>query len=84
MHTYFLAAKQRLKQHGKPIAFYSDRLGIFKVHPKSTQHKIMTQFGKALYELNINLICANTCQAKGRVERANLILQDRVWKGSEK
>ena len=80
MHTYFLATKQHLERYGKPIAFYSDRLGIFKVHPKSAQDKIMTQFGRALYELNIDLICANTCQAKGRVERANLTLQDRLVK----
>jgi hypothetical protein len=80
MHTYFLATKQHLERYGKPIAFYSDRLGVFKVHPKTTQDKIMTQFGRGLYELNIDLICANTCQAKGRVERANLTLQDRLVK----
>jgi len=40
----------------------------------------MTQFGRGLYELNIDLICANTCQAKGRVERANKTLQDRLVK----
>lgn len=79
-HTYLLATKQHIESHGKPIAFYSDRLSVFKVHPKSTQDKIMTQFGRGLYELNIDLICANTCQAKGRVERANLTLQDRLVK----
>lgn len=35
----------------------------------------LTQFGRALYELNIDIICANTPQAKGRVERANQTLQ---------
>jgi hypothetical protein len=40
----------------------------------------MTQFGRALMELNIENLCANTCQAKGRVERANLTLQDRLAK----
>jgi len=40
----------------------------------------MTQFARALYELNIDIICANTCQAKGRVERANKTLQDRLVK----
>jgi hypothetical protein len=70
-HTYFLATQQHLDKYGKPIAFYSDRLGIFKVNQKSTQERIMTQFGRSLYELNIDLICANSCQAKGRVERAN-------------
>ncbi|OJX10132.1 MAG: hypothetical protein BGO77_03190 [Caedibacter sp. 37-49] len=79
-HTYFLATKQHIENHGKPIAFYSDRLSVFKVHSKSTQEKIMTQFGRALYELNIDLLCANSCQAKGRVERANKTLQDRLVK----
>lgn len=79
-HTYFLATKQHIENHGKPLTFYSDRLGVFKVHAKSTQEKIMTQFGRALYELNIDLLCANTCQAKGRVERANKTLQDRLVK----
>lgn len=40
----------------------------------------MTQFGRALHDLNIDLICANSSQAKGRVERANLTLQDRLVK----
>ena len=41
----------------------------------------MTQFGRALAELNIEIICANSSQAKGRVERANRTLQDRLVKG---
>lgn len=40
----------------------------------------MTQFGRALHELNIDIICANVPQAKGRVERANGTLQDRLVK----
>lgn len=40
----------------------------------------MTQFGRALAELNIEIICANRSQAKGRVERANRTLQDRLVK----
>jgi hypothetical protein len=40
----------------------------------------VTQFGRALYQLNIEAFCANTSQAKGRVERANLTLQDRLVK----
>jgi hypothetical protein len=38
----------------------------------------MTQFGRALAELNIEILCANSSQAKGRVERANRTLQDRL------
>ena len=40
----------------------------------------ITQFGRALSELNIDIICANTPQAKGRVERAFSTLQDRLVK----
>lgn len=79
-HTYFLATQQHLEVYGKPTAFYSDKFGVFKVNNKSSQDKIFTQFGRGLYELNIDLICANTCQAKGRVERANKTLQDRLVK----
>jgi hypothetical protein len=40
----------------------------------------MTQFGRAMHELGIQIVCANSPQAKGRVERANLTLQDRLVK----
>jgi hypothetical protein len=40
----------------------------------------MTQFGRALHTLNIDIICANSSQAKGRVERAHKTLQDRLVK----
>ena len=40
----------------------------------------MTQFGRALAELNIEILCANSSQAEGRVERANRTLQDRLVK----
>ena len=40
----------------------------------------MTQFGRAMKELDIAIICANTPQAKGRVERAIQTLQDRLVK----
>jgi hypothetical protein len=80
--TYFQITKEYLLQHGKPLAFYSDKLGVFRVNQKSPelQGEGITQFGRALKELNIHIICANTCQAKGRVERANKTLQDRLVK----
>lgn len=40
----------------------------------------MTQFGGALNALNIEILCANSSQAKGRVERANRTQQDRLVK----
>jgi transposase len=80
--TYFQITKDYLAQYGKPLAFYSDKLGVFRVNQKSAelQTEGITQFGRALKELNIQIICANSCQAKGRVERANKTLQDRLVK----
>ena len=75
---YFLAARAYLQRYGKPIAFYSDKHATFRVNKTgAVGGDGMTQFGRALHELNIDIICANTRQAKGRVERANLTMQDR-------
>ena len=40
----------------------------------------MTQYGRALHELNIDILCANAPQGKGRVERVHKTLQDRLVK----
>src|SRR5258706_1516526 len=78
---YFEATRQYFLRHGKPLAFYSDKASIFRVnHASATGGAGHTQFGRALYELNIDGICANTPAAKGRVERAHLTLQDRSVK----
>jgi hypothetical protein len=79
--SYFGATRTYLEQHGKPIAFYSDKAGIFRVNrPVANGGDSHTQFARALYELGIAIMCANTPQAKGRVERAHLTLQDRMVK----
>lgn len=79
--SYFAATAEYLECHGKPIAFYSDKHSVFRVTRKSALvGDGMTQFGRALHDLNIDIICANTPQAKGRVERANRTLQDRLVK----
>lgn len=63
------------------MAFYSDKHTVFRVANQSAKSGHgMTQFGRALNELNIELLCANSSQAKGRVERANRTLQDRLVK----
>jgi methylphosphotriester-DNA--protein-cysteine methyltransferase len=78
---YFEATRQYLVRYGKPLAFYSDKASVFRINNKSsTGGDGHTQFGRALYELNIDGICANTPAAKGRVERAHLTLQDRLVK----
>jgi len=78
--SYFQATKSYLERHGKPIAFYSDKHTVFRVAKPGLQGDGMTQFGRALSQLKIEIICANSCQAKGRVERANKTLQDRLVK----
>ena len=79
--SYFGALESYLLEHGRPVAFYSDKHTVFRVAQQGakTGH-CMTQFGRALNELNIEILCANSSQAKGRVERANRTLQDRLVK----
>jgi transposase len=79
--SYCQAAEGYFKQYGKPVAFYSDRHGVFRVNvPTTSSRKALTQFGRAMQELDIQIICANSPQAKGRVERVIQTLQDRLPK----
>jgi hypothetical protein len=79
--TYFEALALYLTRHGAPVAFYSDKHSVFRVAKKDARGgQGMTQFGRALSELNIEILCANSSQAKGRVERMNRTLQDRLVK----
>jgi transposase len=79
--SYCRAAEGYFTRCGKPSAFYSDKHGIFRVNqPTRGKTDALTQFGRAMQELHIQIICANTPQAKGRVERANQTLQDRLPK----
>ncbi|MAY44410.1 MAG: ISNCY family transposase [Rhodobacteraceae bacterium] len=79
--SYFGALERYLEAHGRPVAFYSDKHTVFRVAQQGAKSGHgMTQFGRALNELNIEILCANSSQAKGRVERANRTLQDRLVK----
>jgi hypothetical protein len=82
--TYFAYAElcqTYFAQHGLPVTFYSDRFSVFRVnHKNPIDSDATTQFGRALDELGIELICANSPQAKGRIERAFLTFQDRLIK----
>jgi len=79
---YFAATRSYLAEHGKPVAFYSDRLSVFHVARRAhaASGPGLSQFGRALRDLNIDILCARSPQAKGRVERAHLTLQDRLVK----
>ena len=77
---YFKLGQTYIKQYGRPLALYSDKDSIFRttrpyqINLENTE----TQFSRAMRELNIELICADSPQAKGRVERANGTLQKRL------
>jgi hypothetical protein len=78
---YFRTFRGYLGAYGKPVALYSDKHNIFRVNTKDPAGGDgITQFGRALSELNIDIICANSPQAKGRIERAFGTLQDRMVK----
>ncbi len=79
--SYFEATEQYLKQWGKPLALYSDKLSVFRVNlPNDLSGTGTTQFTRAMKQLDIDVLHANTPQAKGRVERVNQTLQDRLVK----
>lgn len=78
---YFDAMRYHLATHGRPVAYYHDKHSIFRVNtPEAKSGSGLTQLGRACQELGIDSIPANTPQAKGRVERANQTLQDRLVK----
>ena len=78
--AYMEATREYIERHGKPVAFYSDKHSVFRNNTASAKGDGMTHFGRALEALNIEIICAHSPQAKGRVERANGTLQDRLVK----
>jgi transposase len=81
MWGYFELMKDHLKIHCRPIALYTDKHGVFKVnHKDAVSGDGITQFGKAMKALDIKIIYANTPQAKGRIQRMNQTLQDRLVK----
>lgn len=82
--TYFAYAqlcKAYFSQIGLPVALYSDKFSVFRINASNVVNTdAITQFGRALSDLGVELICANSPQAKGRVERAYQTLQDRLVK----
>lgn len=80
-----------VKQHGRPLAYYTDKASLFQTAVKTKRGESRagkdreelppTQIGRALQELGITWIAAHSPQAKGRVERGFLTAQDRLVKG---
>ena len=78
---YMNATRDYITLYGRPMAFYSDKHSVFKNNTKESLNELKpTQFSRAMNELGIKMIYANSPQAKGRVERANQTLQDRLVK----
>ncbi len=77
--AYMSTTRAHLAACGRPVAYYSDRYGVFRVNKKDKEAEL-TQFGRALKTLDIASVHAGSPQAKGRVERANRTLQDRLVK----
>jgi transposase len=79
--AYLETLRSYVLTHGRPLAFYSDRHGIFRVNAKEAESGDgKTEFGRVVERLGIASIQASTPQAKGRVERSNQTLQDRLVK----
>ena len=78
---YFDLMRIYLKTHGRPVCLYSDKHSVFKVNkPDALRGNGLTQFGRAMKEIGVEMIFANSPQAKGRIERSNRTLQDRLVK----
>lgn len=76
LDAYYKAMELHFHKYGLPRAFYTDRYSVFQANNKVG----VTNMQKSLKALDIQLILANSPQAKGRVERANRTLQDRLIK----
>jgi transposase len=82
--AYLKMLRQLCRRYGRPLALYADKHSIFQTTREPTIEEQLrglepaTQFSRALQELNIHYIAANSPQAKGRVERAFRTLQDRL------
>jgi len=74
--------KEYVAERGKPTGIYLDKFSTYKINHKAAVDNLdlMTQFQRAMQELQITLITANSPQAKGRVERLFGTLQDRLVK----
>lgn len=78
---YLELLREHLNRYGRPIGLYVDKHATFRVNREEIKKgEGITHFGRVVKELDIELICANSPQAKGRVERKNGFYQDRLIK----
>lgn len=84
--TLLRTTRTYLQRHGRPVAFYVDKDSIYKTNRRTTIEEALrdaypsTQFTRAMAELGIGVMTADSPQAKGRVERLFHTLQDRLVK----
>ncbi len=75
-----------VRRYGMPRGLYVDRDSIYRTDREPTVREqlagkeSLTQFGRAMKQLGVELDLANSPQAKGRVERRNGVFQDRLVK----
>jgi hypothetical protein len=80
MEAVVAATKNYIKLHGRPQSFYVDFGSVFSVNTNNPERDKITQWERMMRELGIEVIHARSPQAKGRVERVNQTLQDRLPK----
>ena len=82
VHAVFRFWWAYLEAYGRPRAIYLDKFSTYKVNHKNAVNnaEFITQFQRAMYELDVRVICANSPEAKGRVERLFGTLQNRMVK----
>jgi hypothetical protein len=84
--TLMRTTQSYLRRHGRPVAFYVDKDSIYKINRPAKYESLelgeqpMTQFTRAMSELGVEVIPADSPQAKGRVERGFDTHQDRLVK----
>ncbi len=84
--TLFSTTEHYLKTYGKPLSLYVDKHSTYRINRQATIEEELkdflpqSQFGRAMDQLRIEIIFANSPQAKGRVERMFETLQDRLVK----
>lgn len=78
---YFELIHSYISKYGRMTAIYCDKHSVFRINREGAlSGEGITQFGRGMKELDIKMIFANSPQAKGRIERANRTLQDRLVK----
>lgn len=82
VHSVFGFWKEYVREKGKPISIYLDKYSTYKINHKSAvdNSELITQFERAMRQLDIKPITAHSPEAKGRIERLFKTLQDRLIK----